>query len=591
MPRLSLLAFTVVFTIPTALAIPFWGQCAGVGGTNSATVCDAGSTCVAQSPNYSQCVPNTIDSEPDTDPSLKLNASLVIRQSSTFPNPPFWEDFADNDVTRVGDVFYFSSSSMHYSPGAPILRSYDLVNWEWVGHSVPRLDFGSDDYNLPPGRQAYIQGVWASAMKYRKSTDTWYWIGCVDFSKTYIYTSKSTASGPWTKAATLNKCYYDVGLLIDDDDTMYVCYGQNNIQVAQLTADGLGEVRNQVVWSTDIDYIEGSRIYKRNGVYYILITKPNYQTHMLKSSGNVWGPYTRRPLSTISSPIIGGSGPHQGSLVDTQNGLYFSFDDSLLDDCPFLCTSQVIGITWVSLTLTPITWSSDGWPSLVLVNSAWGQSYPYPLTPHLMPEHTGIRTFSGSSLAPEWEWNHNPDNNNWSIGSTGLILKTASVTDDLYAARNTLTHRIIGPKSSGTIRLDLSSMADGDRAGLAMLRDNSAYIAVKRSGNTKTVVMVNGLAMKDADWSTTNKGSEVASASFSGNEIWLRAQGDMQPTGNKQATFYWSSNGSQWNALGPAFTMNTNWTFFFGYRFGIFNFATRALGGSVVLKSFEMQKI
>ena len=60
--------------------------------------------------------------------------------SSTFSNPVFWEDLADADVFRVGDTFYYSASTMHYSPGAPILRSYDLVHWEFVGHAVPSLD-------------------------------------------------------------------------------------------------------------------------------------------------------------------------------------------------------------------------------------------------------------------------------------------------------------------------------------------------------------------------------------------------------------------------------------------------------------------
>ncbi|KAI3621535.1 xylosidase glycosyl [Moniliophthora roreri] len=91
-----------------------------------------------------------------------------------------------------------------------------------------------------------------------------------------------------------------------------------------------------------------------------------------------------------------------------------------------------------------------------------------------------------------------------------------------------------------------------------MLRDQPAYIGVKRVGNTKTVVMISGLSMVDADWTTTTKGSEVTSATFSGIEIRLRASGDTQSIGNK---------------------------------FGVFNFATKALGGSIVVKSFEMQKI
>src|SRR6185369_9771798 len=79
--------------------------------------------------------------------------------SSTFANPPLWEDLADGDVFRVGNAYYYTASTMHYSPGAPILRSYDLVHWEYVGHAVPNLDFDSSAYDLTGGR-AYIKGIW-----------------------------------------------------------------------------------------------------------------------------------------------------------------------------------------------------------------------------------------------------------------------------------------------------------------------------------------------------------------------------------------------------------------------------------------------
>src|SRR5689334_977773 len=162
--------------------------------------------------------------------------SVPARAAATYSNPVVWQDFADGDIIRVGDTFYYSASTMHYSPGAPILRSYDLVNWEFAGHSVPVLDF-SPKYDFNGGR-AYVKGVWASFLNYRKSNQTWYWGGCIEFSKTYIFTAPAV-EGPWTEHPAINNCYYDAGLLIDDDDTMYVSYGSTTINVAQLSADGL----------------------------------------------------------------------------------------------------------------------------------------------------------------------------------------------------------------------------------------------------------------------------------------------------------------------------------------------------------------
>ncbi|WP_189021555.1 cellulose binding domain-containing protein, partial [Micromonospora yangpuensis] len=168
--------------------------------------------------------------------------------SGSFTNPVVWQDFADVDIIRVGDVYYMSASTMHYSPGAPVLRSYDLVNWEFAGHSVPRLDFGTK-YDLPGNAHAYVDGIWASTLNYRPSNRTFYWAGCIDFAQTHIYTA-TAVDGTWNKHTTIPNCYYDAGMLIDDDDTMYVAYGNGRISVAQLSADGRTQVRNQQVYQT-----------------------------------------------------------------------------------------------------------------------------------------------------------------------------------------------------------------------------------------------------------------------------------------------------------------------------------------------------
>jgi beta-xylosidase len=496
---------------------------------------------------------------------------------SMYNNPVVWQDFADGDIIRVGDTYYYTSSTMHYSPGAPILRSYDLVHWEYAGHAVPSLDFGSNAYNLVGGR-AYVKGIWASAFNYRPSNSTYYWLGCVEFNRTYVYTASAVDSA-WAKRAQINNCYYDAGLLIDNTDTMYVAYGSTNINVAQLSADGLSQVRTQQVFSSpsNIGYIEGSRFYQRNGSYYIFVTKPANGQYILKSS-SPWGPYEiRQVLLNMPGPVAGGGVPHQGGLVQTQNGdwYYMAFVDAY--------PGGRIPV------MAPITWTSDGWPVITTVNGAWGGSYPspnLPAPPRAVNPMIGNDTFMTAALGPQYEWNHNPDNTKWSTGS-GLHLSTASVTNDLYAARNTLTHRIQGPTSTATITLDYSSMRDGDRAGLAMLRDSSAWIGVKRDNGVTRVVMTSGLAM-DSNWNTTNTGTEVAGATVSGGRIWLRVNANINPGSGRQASFSYSTDGLTFQPLGSGFTLNNAWQFFMGYRFGIFNYATQSLGGTVTVERFAI---
>ena len=79
--------------------------------------------------------------------------------------------------------------------------------------------------------------------------------------------------------------YYDSGMFIEDDDTMYVAYGRKQIRLAQLNADSTAEVRSQQVYvSPDNTHIEGSRMYKINGTYYIFVTKPADDEWVPKSS-------------------------------------------------------------------------------------------------------------------------------------------------------------------------------------------------------------------------------------------------------------------------------------------------------------------
>lgn len=507
---------------------------------------------------------------------LSLVLSMGMAFGQNFTNPILWQDLADLDIIRVDDVFYYSASTMHYSPGAPILRSYDLVNWEYIGHSVPFLDFGPQ-YDLVEG-QAYVKGIWASFFNHRKSNGKFYWGGCIEFNTTYIYTADSV-EGPWTKSATIPKCYYDAGLLVDDDDTLYVAYGNTEIHVAQLSPDGFTEVSSQVVFQTppDIFVLEGSRFYKRNGVYYIFLTKPPDGQYILKSTTGPFGPYTVNPIVvTVPGPIAGGGSPHQGGMVETQNGEWYYM--SFIDAYPGGRVPALI----------PVTWDSEGWPQVQLINNAWGYSYPLPNLPaRPLASMTGIDKFKGDSLGPRWEWNHNPDNTKWQLLDS-LHLRTATVTNDIYKARNTLTQRIIGPQSTATIVLDISSMTDGDRAGLALLRDSSASIGVYQDAGVFNVIVIRNITMEQGTWETTNIGTENGRVVISGSRVWLRVSVDISLNANENGIFSYSLDGTNFITLGSPFSMVKSWQFFMGYRFAIFNYASKNLGGFVDVKSFEL---
>ena len=326
-------------------------------------------------------------------------------------------------------------------------------------------------------------------------------------------------------------------------------------------------------------------MYKINGTYYIFVTKPANAEYVLKSK-NIWGPYERRSLvESISGPIPNAGFAHQGGIVSTKSGQWYYV--AFMDSYPGGRIPVV----------APISWTQDGWPEVVRVNNAWGKTYPMPVqTTKTVPSSGGLDTFQGSSLSNEWEWNHNPDNSAWSLNN-GLELRSASVTNDLFSARNTLTRRIPGPKSAGTFRIDISGLKDGDRAGAVLFRDVAAYVGIHKSGSTSSLVMVDKLNL-GTNWVTTSTGTVAATGpTLAGTtkEVWLRIKADITPAFGtstvRTTTFEYSLDGTSFTQLGKPFSMTNTWEFFTGYRFGVFNFATKALGGRINVKSFNLESL
>jgi beta-xylosidase len=238
--------------------------------------------------------------------------------------------------------------------------------------------------------------------------------------------------------------------------------------------------------------------------------------------------------------------------------------------------------------LAPMHFDEDGWPALNSDKDFSGR-YRYPSNPVPLPGPgvTGTDTFEGS-LNPQWEWNHNPDEDAYSFAPKGgLILNTATVTKDIFHAKNTLTKRILGPSSSGTVELDISNMNPGDRAGLALFRDNLAYISYQDG----EISLWRNLSL-GAGWETISDGFVEDSVSVKANRkcLWFKLHANIAPESDKLGTFYYSTNGHDFKQLGTPYEMNTTYYFFIGYRYGIFNFATEELGGSVKVKSFTQEQ-
>ena len=502
-------------------------------------------------------------------------------------NPMLWADVPDPDIIRVGDTFYLVSTTMHLMPGAPIMKSKDLKNWETVGYIFDKLT-DSPKYDLSPTEgTVYGRGQWATSLKYHKGK--FYALLAPNeagsMGDTYIFTADK-AEGPW-KIVSRMRHFHDCSLFFDDDDRVYVVYGTGEMMELKKDLSDVIEGTHRHIFKREADetgLLEGSRMIKHNGKYYLLMISHVYapgrhRREVCYRADNIQGPYEKRTI--LQSEFGGFSYEAQGTIVDTQDGDWYG-----------IIFQDRAGVGRV-LTVMPCRWI-DGWPML---GDEEGK-VPARVRPLKSGEPAKsivcADDFSGEKLGLHWQWNHNPVDKAWSLTERPgyLRLKTARVVPNLYLAPNTLTQRMEGPKCTGSVALDLSKMKDGDIAGLAAFNDNSAVMAIKKVGKKLTLE----LSEQKVKLSQREKKVEnvdikvVESVELKQQKIWLRIDANFVPR-TDIATFSYSLDGKEWTKIGGDYRMGFDWQrFFMGTKFGIFNYATKKVGGYVDVDEFAYNK-
>ncbi|MFD1256072.1 family 43 glycosylhydrolase [Mucilaginibacter terrae] len=160
---------------------------------------------------------------------LVMHTSALYAQQAH--NPTIYADVPDLSMIRVGNTYYMSSTTMHMSPGVPIMKSTDLVNWKLVSYAYDTLD-DVDELNLANGKSTYGRGSWASSLRFYNGT---YYVSTFagTTGKTYIYSTKNIENGPW-KAVSFKPSLHDHSLFFDDDGKVYMVYGGGRIMLAEL---------------------------------------------------------------------------------------------------------------------------------------------------------------------------------------------------------------------------------------------------------------------------------------------------------------------------------------------------------------------
>ena len=526
--------------------------------------------------------------------------TMAVQGQTVIKNPMLWADVPDPDVIRVDDTFYLVSTTMHLMPGAPIMKSKDLKNWETVGYVFDKLT-DSPKYDLLEGT-AYGRGQWATSLKYHNGK--FYALLAPNESgkmgDTYIFSAEK-AEGPWTIVSRMRH-FHDCSLFFDDDGRVYVIYGTGEMMELKPDLSDVIEGTHQHIFQREEDetgLLEGSRMIKHRGKYYLLMISHVYapgrhRREVCYRADDIHGPYEKHVI--LESEFGGFSYEAQGTIVDTQDGDWYGI------------IFQDRGGVGRVLTLMPCRWI-DGWPMLGDENG----KVPETMRPLVsgQPETAIVKSddFGSKKLGLHWQWNHNPIDEAWSLTERPgfLRLKTNRVVNTIYLAPNTLTQRMEGPTCSGSICMDVSKMKDGDCAGLAAFNSDTGALTVKKLGKKLVLEMSEQkVQLSDRDKVVTKTEEKTVESvdltkqlSKRNSRIWLRLDADFRPGtngrrmgGNDTATFYYSLDGEQWTKIGTEnYRLSFDWRrFFMGQKFGLFCYATKAKGGYVDIDEFKYQR-
>ncbi|WP_321517883.1 glycoside hydrolase 43 family protein [uncultured Bacteroides sp.] len=489
-----------------------------------------------------------------------LNLSAQVKKAQ---NPIIFSDVPDMSMLRVGDTYYMSSTTMHMSPGVPIMKSKDLVNWKLVNYAYNTLD-DVDALNLNNGQSTYGRGSWASSLRYNKGI---YYVSTFaqTTGKTYIYTTKNLEKGPWVKHS-FAPSLHDHSLFFEEDGRIYMIYGSGKLNIVELKKDLSGikpETDRVLIENASAPSgnkglgAEGSQLFKVNGKYYIFnITWPagGMRTVNIHRADKITGPYEGR---------VGfqDKGVAQGGLIDTPDGKWYAYlfrDFGAVGRIPYL---------------VPVKWE-NGWP-VIGVNGKVPETLDLPVSKGLISGIVASDEFTrkpGTAALPlAWQWNHNPDNKLWSVSQRKgyLRLTTGRIDSTLLMARNTLTQRTIGPVCTGSTSMDVSHMKDGDFTGLCLLQKNFGQLGVRVNKGVKSIVMISA---------GTGKPVEVQSVPLTHNIVYFKAECNFKDRADI-AKFFYSYDGKVWNFIGEPLKMAYTIPQFIGYRFGLFNYATKNIGG------------
>ena len=402
-----------------------------------------------------------------------------------YKNPILYADYSDPDACRVGEDYFMIASSFCNAPGLPVLHSKDLVNWKVVNYILPKVP--EERYDKP----VHGCGVWAPAIRYHDGT----FFACFPMPDEGIYMSTTKDPfGTWSEPVNIRPGagWIDPCTFWDEDGRAYLVAGvaksrigyKSVLHMIEMQPDGMGLIGEaKVVFDGNLneqETIEGPKLYKRNGWYYIFApaggVKTGWQT-VLRSK-NIFGPYEYRVVMRQGDTPI--NGPHQGAWVDTVTG-----EDWFLHFQDVYAAGRIIH-------LQPMSWKED-WPIIGIAKD--GNYYGEPVLTYRKPnvgedakeaeifESDASDDFSKKTLGLQWQWNANPKEDWYKLTSEGLCLKAVKQEEKIKHGDypNLLLQKWPAPEFICDTTLSLSGLKANEEAGVISMGVKYALLSFARN--------------------------------------------------------------------------------------------------------------
>ena len=475
----------------------------------------------------------------------------IADRGNEYRNPILYADYSDPDVIRVGDDYYMTASSFNETPGLPILHSKDMVNWKLVNHAIQ--DVVPIDHFKTTRRG---DGIWAPAIRYHKEEFYIYW-GDPDFG---IYMVKTkNPFGDWEKPILImeGKGLIDACPFWDEDGKAYLVHGWAGSRAgvkSLLTLNKMNEEGTKVIDKGVHIFdghdahptVEGPKIYKKNGYYYIFAPAGGVATgwQLALRSKNIYGPYEEKIiLEQGTSPT---NGPHQGAWVNTPLGedWFYHFQD--------------VDAGGRIIHLQPMRWEKD-WPIIGIDYDKNGigepvLTYKKPNVGKRFPVVTPPETdeFDGEKIGIQWQWSAN-ENIIWSSKLPGqkflrlFSIKIPEGEKNLWNVPNLLTQKFPAPNfvASTKVKLVPEEASEGKTAGLLIMGLDHASLVIT---NKPDGFYVQLRKAEKADKGGTEK--ILSETKIKSNEVYFKVNVN-EPNGI--CTFSYSENGKNFIKIGETF--------------------------------------